>query len=82
MSNDINPIPFGNGLNQPTYSYHVTQAGRNRVKLFIRLKQNPETMKPNFFFTKFAHFSKQKKKILNVRYVIRATIELKLPDID
>ena len=28
----INPIPSGAGLNQPMYSYHVTQAGRNRVK--------------------------------------------------
>ena len=29
----FNPIPTGNGLNQPIYSYHVTQAGRNRVKI-------------------------------------------------
>ena len=29
----VNPIPTGNGLNQPIYSYHVTQAGRNRVKV-------------------------------------------------
>ena len=28
----FNPIPTSNGLNQPIYSYHVTQAGRNRVK--------------------------------------------------
>ena len=28
----VNPIPTSNGLNQPIYSYHVTQAGRNRVK--------------------------------------------------
>ena len=28
----FNPIPTGNGLNQSIYSYHVTQAGRNRVK--------------------------------------------------
>jgi hypothetical protein len=27
----FNPIPTGTGLNQPLYSYHVTQAGRNRV---------------------------------------------------
>ena len=27
----LNPIPTGHGLNQPIYSYHVTQAGRNRV---------------------------------------------------
>ena len=27
------PIPTGNGLNQHIYSYHVTQAGRNRVKI-------------------------------------------------
>ena len=28
----LNHIPTGNGLNQHKYSYHVTQAGRNRVK--------------------------------------------------
>ena len=28
----LNPIPTGHGLNQPIYCYHVTQAGRNRVK--------------------------------------------------
>ena len=28
----VNPIPTSTGLNQPIYSYHVTQAGRNRVK--------------------------------------------------
>ena len=28
----VNPIPTDNGLNQPIYSYHMTQAGRNRVK--------------------------------------------------
>ena len=28
----FNPIPTGHGLNQPIYSYHVTQAGGNRVK--------------------------------------------------
>ena len=28
----FNPIPTTNGLNQPIYSYHVTRAGRNRVK--------------------------------------------------
>ena len=28
----FNPILTGNGLNQPICSYHVTQAGRNRVK--------------------------------------------------
>jgi hypothetical protein len=27
----FNPIPTGTGLNQPLYSYHMTQAGRNRV---------------------------------------------------
>ena len=27
----LNPIATGNELNQPIYSYHVTQAGRNRV---------------------------------------------------
>ena len=27
----LNPIPTGNRLNQPIYSYHVTQVGRNRV---------------------------------------------------
>ena len=31
-SSYFNPIPTGTGLNQPLYSYHVTQAGRNRVK--------------------------------------------------
>ena len=30
--NCLNPIPTGHGLNQPIYSYHVTQAGRNRDK--------------------------------------------------
>ena len=29
----IDPIPTGNGLNQPIYSYHMTQAGRNMVKM-------------------------------------------------
>jgi hypothetical protein len=29
----FNPISTGTGLNQPLYSYHVTQAGRNRVKV-------------------------------------------------
>ena len=31
----FNPIPTGNGLNQPIYSYgdHVTQADMNRVKI-------------------------------------------------
>ena len=28
----VNPIPTGTGLNQPIYSYHVTQPSRNRVK--------------------------------------------------
>ena len=28
----VNPIPTGTELNQSIYSYHVTQAGRNRVK--------------------------------------------------
>ena len=27
----LNRIPTGHGLNQPIYSYQVTQAGRNRV---------------------------------------------------
>ena len=31
----FNPIPTGHGLNQPIYSYHVTQAGRNRVNVHI-----------------------------------------------
>ena len=31
--------PTGHGLNQPIYSYHVTQASRNRVKLIIFLLQ-------------------------------------------
>ena len=30
IANPLNPIPTGNGLNQPIYSYHVTQAGKNR----------------------------------------------------
>ena len=29
---ELNPIPTGHGLNQPIYSYHVTQACRKRVK--------------------------------------------------
>ena len=31
----FNPIPTGNGLNQPIYSYgdHITQADMNRVKI-------------------------------------------------
>ena len=33
----VNPIPTGHGLNQPIYSYHVTQAGRNRVKIVMGL---------------------------------------------
>ena len=32
LRDTVNPIPTGHGLNQPIYSYHVTQAGRNRVK--------------------------------------------------
>ena len=28
----LNLIPTGNALSQPIYSYHVTQAGRNKVK--------------------------------------------------
>ena len=28
----FNPIPTDNGLNQPIYSYRLTQASRNRVK--------------------------------------------------
>ena len=32
----LNPIPTGHGLNQPIYSYHVTQANRNRVKRTFR----------------------------------------------
>ena len=32
------PIPIGNGLNQPIYTYHVTHAGRKRVKAEIRNK--------------------------------------------
>ena len=32
LRDTLNPIPTGHGLNQPIYSYHVTQAGRNRVK--------------------------------------------------
>jgi hypothetical protein len=32
---NINPIPTGDGLNQPIYSYHVTQAGRNRIKITL-----------------------------------------------
>ena len=30
----FNPISTGTGLNQPLHSYHVTQAGRNRVKCY------------------------------------------------
>ena len=29
----FNPIPTSHGLNQPIYSYHMTQVGRNRVKV-------------------------------------------------
>ena len=29
---DYNPIPISTGRNQPIYEYHVTTAGRNRVK--------------------------------------------------
>ena len=32
MNQSLFQIPTGNGLNQPIYSYHVTQASRNRVK--------------------------------------------------
>ena len=32
VENNLNPIPTSTGLNQTIYSYHVTQAGRNRVK--------------------------------------------------
>ena len=32
LDDSLNPIPTGNGLNQPLYSYHLTQAGRNRTK--------------------------------------------------
>ena len=28
----FNPIPMGTGRNQPIYEYHVTTAGRNRVR--------------------------------------------------
>ena len=38
----LNPIPTGNGLNQPIYSYHVTEAGRNRVK--TRKSKNKENI--------------------------------------
>ena len=42
----LNPIPTGTGLNQPIYSYHVTQAGRNRVKnAFIYVVQNMDLNK-------------------------------------
>ena len=36
--NHLLPIPTGHGLNQPIYSYHVTQAGRNRVKKIYYLQ--------------------------------------------
>ena len=29
----VNPIPTGQGLNQPLYERHVTKSGRNRVNL-------------------------------------------------
>ena len=32
------PIPTITGLNQSIYSYHMTQAGRNRVKGFVSKK--------------------------------------------
>ena len=28
---DLNPIPTGQGQNQPLYEHHVTKSGRNRV---------------------------------------------------
>ena len=28
----LNPIPIGQGWNQPLYERHVTKSGRNRVK--------------------------------------------------
>ena len=31
----LNPIPTGNWLNQPKYSYQLTQASRNGVKRFL-----------------------------------------------
>ena len=37
----FNPIPTGNGLNQPIYSYHVTQASGNRVNV---IAQCPQTL--------------------------------------
>ena len=33
----LNPIPTGTGVNQPIYSYHMTQVGRNRVKLLSKV---------------------------------------------
>ena len=35
----INPISTGTGWNQPIYEYHVTTAGRNKVKLLAIAKQ-------------------------------------------
>ena len=35
---DLNPIPTGQGRNQPLYERHVTKSGRNRVK-----ENKPET---------------------------------------
>ena len=42
LNQHFNPIPTGQGRNQPLYERHVTKSGRNRVKLKIqknRLKQ-------------------------------------------
>ena len=36
----LNPIPTGNRLNRPIYSYHVTQVVRNRVKPWLEENQS------------------------------------------
>ena len=50
---DLNPIPTGNGLNQPIYSYQVTQAGRNRYKNWKRCQ--PKNIKGGILL--LVHFS-------------------------
>ena len=52
MQNVFNPIPTGQGRNQPLYERHMTKSGRNRVKIFLEKQQqnfNTKTYYTNCF---------------------------------
>ena len=76
--NHVNPIPTGQGRNQPLYERHVTKSGRNRVKYLICTRSNKKNTTYISIPLIFHLFNKFKRKFLSTRLFGLLNLEAKL----